>query len=147
MRAITTNWNNPAYASSATFVDKVTGNAVVIPALNPMNHRSMIDSVEAGAYVYQPDGFTLSDTTLATAPDDEDVVTVTVTLDSVPVSGVAVTAVSDDVDVATVSPAIAYTDEAGEVAFDVTSVADGVANITFTCGTATDDCEVTVTTP
>ena len=107
----------------------------------------MVDSVEAGAYVYQPDGFVLSDTTLATAPDDEDVVTVTVTLDSVPVSGVAVTAASDDTDLATVSPAIAYTDESGVVSFDVTSIADGVANITFTCGTATDDCVVTVTTP
>jgi ABC-type antimicrobial peptide transport system permease subunit len=85
MRAITTNWNNSAYALSATFVDKVSGNAVTVPALNPMNHRSMVDSVESGAYIYQPDELTVSDETLATAPEDEDEVTVTVNLDSVPV--------------------------------------------------------------
>ena len=147
MRAITTNWNNAAYAQSATFVDKVSGNAVVVPALNPMNHRSMVDSVEAGAYVYQPDAFLVSEATLATAPEDEDVVTVTVTYDSEPVSGVAVKAVSDDVEVATVSPAMGYTNELGEVEFTITSVDDGVAEITFSCGTATDVTEVTVTTP
>jgi hypothetical protein len=52
MREITTNWNNAAYSLSATFVDKITGNAVTIPALNPMNHRSMIDSVESGGYSF-----------------------------------------------------------------------------------------------
>ena len=147
MRAITTNWNNAAYALEATFVDKVTSNAVVIPALNPMNHRSMVDSVESGAYVYQPDGFSLSDETLATAPEAEDEIIVTVTLASVGVSGVAVKAVSDDTDVATVSPALGYTNEDGEVLFTVVSVADGEATISFTCGTETDDCVVTVTTP
>jgi hypothetical protein len=147
MRAITTNWNNAAYAQTATFVDKVSGNAVVIPALNPMNHRSMIDSVESGSYIYQPDSVSTDPGTLAPAPDDEDVVEVTVTLDSVAVAGAPVRASSDDEDVATVSPAIAYTSEAGTVQFTVTSVADGEATITFACGNESDTTVVTVTTP
>ena len=147
MRAITTNWNNSAYALSATFVDKVSGNAVTVPALNPMNHRSMIDSVEAGAYIYAPDSVVSDPATLATAPDDEDVVTVTVELDSVPVAGAPVRAVSADPAVVTVSPTLAYTDENGEVTFDVVSVADGVEDITFSCGNVSDTTEVTVATP
>lgn len=147
MRAITTNWNNAAYAQSATFVDKVSGNHVVIPALNPMNHRSMIDSVESGGYIYQPDLVAVDEATLATAPEDEDVVEVTVTLDSAAVFGAPVKAVSDDVEVATVSPALAYTDEEGKVSFTVVSVDDGVAEITFSCGTESEVTEVTVTTP
>jgi hypothetical protein len=134
MRAITTNWNSSAYASAATFVDKVSGNAVTVPALNPMNHRSMVDSVESGAYIYQPDELTVSDETLATAPEDEDEVTVTVNLDSVPVAGAPVRATSADPAVVTVSPALAYTDENGEVVFTVVSVDDGEEDITFACG-------------
>jgi hypothetical protein len=147
MRAITTNWNNSAYALSATFVDKVSGNAVTVPALNPMNHRSMIDSVESGAYIYAPDSVVSDPATLSTEPDDEDVVTVTVELDSVPVVRAPVRATSADPAVVTVSPALAYTDENGEVTFDVVSVADGVEDITFSCGNVSDTTEVTVATP
>ena len=147
MRAITTNWNNSAYALSATFVDKITGNAVTIPALNPMNHRSMIDSVESGGYIYAPDSVVSDPATLATEPDDVDTVTVTVELDSVPVVGAPVRAVSADPTVVTVSPFIGYTDDNGEVVFTVTSIADGVEDITFSCGNVSDTTEVTVTTP
>ena len=147
MRAITTNWNNSAYALSATFVDKITGNAVTIPALNPMNHRSMIDSVESGGYIYAPDSVVSDPATLATEPDDVDTVTVTVELDSVPVVGAPVRAVSADPTVVTVSPFIGYTDDNGEVDFTVTSIDDGVEDITFSCGNVSDTTEVTVTTP
>jgi hypothetical protein len=147
MRAITTNWNNAAYALSATFVDKITGNAVTIPALNPMNHRSMIDSVESGGYIYAPDSVVSDPATLATEPDDVDTVTVTVELDSVPVVGAPVRAVSADPTVVTVSPFIGYTDDNGEVDFTVTSIDDGVEDITFSCGNVSDTTEVTVTTP
>jgi hypothetical protein len=147
MRAITTNWNNAAYALEATFVDKVTGNAVVVPALNPMNHRSMVDSVEAGAYVYQPDSIVADPATLALAPEDTDEVAVTITLDSVPVSGVAVLSGVDFPEFATVSPSLAYKGDDGVAVFTVTAVDDGVATVIFTCGTITDDTEVTVTTP
>jgi hypothetical protein len=147
MREITTNWNNAAYALSATFVDKITGNAVTIPALNPMNHRSMIDSVESGGYIYAPDSVVSDPATLATEPDDVDTVTVTVELDSVPVVGAPVRAVSADPTVVTVSPFIGYTDDNGEVDFTVTSIDDGVEDITFSCGNVSDTTEVTVTTP
>ena len=147
MRAITTNWNNSAYALSASFVDKVTGNAVTVPALNPMNHRSMVDSVESGAYIYTPDSVAASTNALATEPEDENVVTVTVELDSVPVVGAPVRAVSADPAVVTVSPALAYTDDNGEVDFTLVSVADGVEDVTFSCGNVSDLTEVTVATP
>ena len=147
MREITTNWNNSAYSLSATFVDKITGNAVTIPALNPMNHRSMIDSVESGGYIYAPDSVVSDPATLATEPDDVDTVTVTVELDSVPVVGAPVRAISADPTVVTVSPFIGYTDDNGEVDFTVTSIDDGVEDITFSCGNVSDTTEVTVTTP
>lgn len=153
MRAITTNWNNSAYASAATFVDKVSGNAVTVPALNPMNHRSMIDSVESGGYIYQPDGLVLDPPwdseggPVETEPEDENVYTVTITLDSVPVVGAPVRADSSDPDVISVSPAIGYTNDDGEVDFVVTSVADGGEDVTFACGTINEFVSFSVTTP
>jgi hypothetical protein len=144
MRDITTNWNNSAYNSSTIFVDRATGTTVTIPANKAVDVRSMFDSVQSGAYFTNPTSATSSEETLATAPEDED--TVTVTLD--PVSGgFPVRAVSDDTDVATVSPALGRTLANGTVVFTITSVADGEATITFTAGTRTDTVVVTVTTP
>lgn len=147
MREITTNWNNAAYALSATFVDKITGNAVVIPALNPMNHRSMIDSVDAGAYIYAPDSVSVDQSTVAFNVGDTDVLTVTVELDSNPVEGAPVRATSADPDVVTVSPSVGYTDANGEVVFTVEGIDDGAEDVTFNCGNVSDTTTVTVTTP
>ena len=144
MRDITTNWNNSAYNSSTIFVDRATGSTVTIPANKAVDVRSMVDSVQSGAYFTNPTSATSSEETLATAPEDED--TVTVTLDPVS-AGFPVRAVSDDTDVATVSPALGRTLSNGTVVFTITSVADGEATITFTAGTRTDTVVVTVTTP
>jgi len=144
MRDITTNWNNSAYNSQTIFVDRATGSTVTIPANKPVDVRSMVDSVQSGAYFNNPTSLTASEETLATAPEDTDAVTVTV--DPV-VAGMLVTAVTNDSGVATVSPASGRTLANGTVVFTITSVAAGEATITFTAGTRTDTVVVTVTDP
>ena len=140
MRDITTNWNNSAYNSSTIFVDRATGSTVTIPANKAVDVRSMFDSVQSGAYFNNPTSATVSDDTLAIAVEETD--TVTVTLDPV-VAGMLITAVTDDDDVATVSPASARTLANGTAVFTVTAVAEGEATLTFTCGTRTDTVAVT----
>jgi hypothetical protein len=140
MRDITTNWNNSAYNSSTIFVDRATGSTVTIPANKAVDVRSMVDSVQSGAYFNNPTSATVSDDTLAIAVEETD--TVTVTLDPV-VAGMLITAVTDDDDVATVSPASARTLANGTAVFTVTAVAEGEATLTFTCGTRTDTVAVT----
>jgi hypothetical protein len=144
MRDLTTNWNSSAYYDQTIFVDRATGSTVTIPANKPVDVRSMQDSVQSGSYFNNPTSATASIETLASAPEDEDAVTVT--LNPV-VAGMLITAATDDGDVATVSPASARTLANGTAAFTITSVADGEATITFTCGTRTDTVVVTVTTP
>ena len=144
MRSITTNWNNSAYNSAGTFVDVISGNTVTIPANTPVDFRALVDSVENGAYVYNPDSVVASPDTLSTAADDVDTTTVTVTLSSVAVENAPILAASDDEGVATVSPAKANADASGQYVFTITSVASGSATITFTSGTATDTLAVTV---
>jgi hypothetical protein len=61
---------------------------------------------------------------------DNDIVTATLTLDGVAVEGVALTGTSSDTDVATVT-GDGNTNASGQVAFTVTSVAAGVATVTF----------------
>jgi hypothetical protein len=100
----------------------------------------MVDSVQSGAYFNNPTSATVSDDTLAIAVEETD--TVTVTLDPV-VAGMLITAVTDDDDVATVSPASARTLANGTAVFTVTAVAEGEATLTFTCGTRTDTVAVT----
>jgi hypothetical protein len=140
MRDITTNWNNSAYNSSTVFVDRATGSTVTIPANKAVDVRSMVDSVQSGAYFNNPTSATVSDDTLAIAVEETD--TVTVTLDPV-VAGMLITAVTDDDDVATVSPASARTLANGTAVFTVAAVAEGEATLTFTCGTRTDTVTVT----
>jgi len=144
MRAITTNWNNSAYNSAGTFLDRKTGTSVTIPANTPVNFRGMVDSVESGAYSYAPDTVVADPGTLAPSVEDVDVVEVTVTLSSVAVDGAPIKAVSDDVEVATVSPAFANANSQGKYIFTITSIAEGEATITFTSGSQTDTCAVTV---
>jgi len=144
MREITTNWNNPDYANETIFVDVATGATVTIPANTPVNVRSMIDSVQSGAYFNNPTAITASEETLATAPEDTDQVTVTV---APVVSGMLIKAVTNNGSVATVSPASARTLANGTAVFTITSVADGEATITFSAGTRTDTVVVTVTDP
>lgn len=144
MRSITTNWNNSAYNSATTFLDKATGTSITVAANTPVNVRAMIDSVEAGAYTYAPDSLVADPATLSTVADDVDTVTVTVTLSAAAVDGAPISAASDDVAVATVSPAFANANSSGEYVFSVTSVASGSATITFTCGAQTDTVAVTV---
>jgi hypothetical protein len=144
MREITTNWNNPAYANETVFVDQATGFIVTIPANTPVNVRSMIDSVQSGAYFNNPTAVTASEETLATAPEDVDVVTVT--LDPA-IGGFPIRATTSAAGVATVSPALGRTLADGTVVFTITSVADGTATITFTAGNRTDTVVVTVTDP
>lgn len=145
MRSITTNWNNTAYNSAGTFVDVISGNTVTIPANTPVDFRALVDSVENGAYVYNPDTLTATPATIASAPDDVDTVVVNVTLSSAAVENAPIKASSSDVTKATVSPAIANADASGNYTFTVTSVAAGSATLTFTSGTATDTVAVTVT--
>jgi hypothetical protein len=140
MRDITTNWNNSAYNSSTIFVDRATGSTVTIPANKAVDVRSMVDSVQSGAYFNNPTSATVSDDTLAIAVEETD--TVTVTLDPV-VAGMLITAVTDDDEIATVSPASARTLANGTAVFTVTAVAEGEATLTFTCGTRTDTVVVT----
>lgn len=147
MRDITTNWNNSAYNSQTVFVDYATGNTVTVPANTPVNVRSMYDSVGAGTYQVNPGAIAASEETLATAPEDESEVTVTVTLGDAYVADTPVKAVSSAPAKATVSPALAWTATDGTATFTITSVADGEATITFTAGTRTDTTVVTVTDP
>jgi len=144
MREITTNWNNPDYANQTVFVDTATGATVTIPANTPVNVRSMVDSVSSGAYFSNPVGVTASESTLATAPDDIDAVTVTL---NPAIGGFPIRATTSAAGVATVSPALGRTLANGTVVFTITSVADGSATITFTAGTRTATVAVTVTTP
>lgn len=144
MRSITTNWNNSAYNSAGTFVDVISGNTVTIPANTPVDFRALVDSVENGAYVYNPDTVVANPDTLSTVADDVDTTVVTVTLSAAAVENAPILASSDDVAVATVSPAKANADANGQYTFTITSVASGSATITFTSGTATDTVAVTV---
>ena len=144
MREITTNWNNPDYANQTVFVDQATGATVTIPANTPVNVRSMLDSVQSGAYFNNPTAITASEETLATEPEDTDEVTVTL---NPAIGGFPIRATTDDGAVATVSPAVARTLADGTAVFTITSVADGEATITFTAGTRTDTVVVTVATP
>ena len=144
MRDLTTNWNNAAYNDETVFVDIASGLTMTIGANNPVNVRSMFDSVQAGTYFVNPTSIAVSDETLASDVSDEDEVTVTLT----PVTGfVRVTASTDDGTVATVSPAVVRTLVDGTAKFTITSVGAGVATITFTCGTRTATTVVTVTDP
>jgi len=147
MREITTNWNNAAYSLSATFVDKITGNAVTIPALNPMNHRSMIDSVESGGYIYQPDGIVADETTLALEVGDDSTVEITVTLDSVPVFGAPIRVFFDTPDIVSVDKTLAYTNELGKISFVLTADDDGSVEVFYECGGIAASTIVTVTQP
>jgi hypothetical protein len=144
MRSITTNWNNSAYNSATTFLDRATGISVTVPANTPVNVRAMVDSVDAGAYTYAPNALVATPATIASAEDDVDTVAVAVTLTSVGVAGAPIKAVSDDVEVATVSPVFANADSSGNYTFTITSVAVGEATITFTSGAQTDTTVVTV---
>jgi hypothetical protein len=144
MRDITTNWNNSAYANETVFVDFKTGNTVTIPAGKPVDVRAMYDSVSSGAYFVNPTSVTVDPDVLATAPEDEDTVTVTV---EGGVTSALVFAASEDTDIATVSPASAAVASDGTVTFTITSVAAGEVDVTFTCGTRTDTATVTVTDP
>ena len=144
MRDLTTNWNAAAYYNSTVFVDSATGNTMTIGADRPVDVRTMNDSVQAGQYKVDVDSCAASDATLATAVNDVDVVTVTVTLSSVAQAGYPVKASSSDVAKATVSPALGFTKADGTVDFTITSVATGSATITYTAGTATDTTAVTV---
>lgn len=144
MRSITTNWNNSAYNSAGTFVDTISGVSVTIPANTPVNFRAMVDSVEAGAYVYAPDTTTVTPDTLSTVADDVDTVTVAVTLSAAAVKNAPIFATTDDATVATVSPAKANADANGQFVFTITSVASGSATITFTSGATSDTVAVTV---
>lgn len=144
MRTITTNWNNSAYNNQTIFVDFASGSTVTVPAGNPVNVRSMYDSVGAGSYFVNPSAINVDEATLSTAPEDESEVVATV---DDGVVGALVTAVSDDEEIATVSPASGRVGPDGAFTFTVTSVADGEATITFTCGTRTDTTVVTVATP
>jgi hypothetical protein len=144
MRDLTTNWNNSAYNDQTIFVDIKTGQTLTIGANNPVNVRSMFDSVQAGAYFVNPTSIAVSDETLATDIADVDQVTVTLT----PVTGhVLVTASSNNGAVATVSPASVRTLANGTAVFTIISVGAGEATITFTCGTRTATTVVTVTDP
>lgn len=144
MRSITTNWNNSAYNSAGTFVDVKSNVTVTIPANTPVNFRSMVDSVESGAYVYNPDTLDASPATTTKAATQTQVVTVTVTLSAVGVENAPIRAVSSDVTKATVSPAFANANASGVATFTITAVATGSATITFTSGTRTDTTVVTV---
>lgn len=144
MRSITTNWNNSAYNSAGTFVDVISGNTVTIPANTPVNFRAMVDSVEAGAYVYNPSSVVANPDTLSTVEDDVDTTVVTVTLSSVAVENAPIKASTSNAAVATVSPAKANANASGQYTFTITSVGSGSATITFTSGTATDTLAVTV---
>ena len=141
MRDLTTDWNNAAYNNQTIFVDIASGQTLTIGANNPVNVRSMFDSVQAGAYFVNPTSITASDTTLATSEDDVDTVTVTLS----PVTAhVLVAASSSNAAVATVSPASVRTLANGTAVFTITSVAAGTATITYTCGTRTATTVVTV---
>jgi hypothetical protein len=144
MRNLTTDWNNAAYSNETVFVDKLTGNAMTIPANKAHAVRAMFDSVQAGAYLTNVDSISADPDAIASAEDDEDTVTVTVQFDGSDVAGFPVKANSDDTDVATVAPLFAYTNADGEASFVITSVAAGSATITFTAGTNTDTTAVTV---
>ena len=144
MRDITTNWNNSAYNNQTIFVDRATGTTVTIPANKPVDVRSMVDSVQSGAYFNNPTSVTASVETVASEPTDTDAVTVTLS----PVAGgFPVRASTSAAGVATVSPALGRTLANGTVVFTITSVAAGTATITFTAGTRTDTVAVTVTDP
>lgn len=147
MRTLTTNWNASAYYDETVFVDSASGNTMTIGANRPVDVRTMTDSVASGAYKVDADSISADPATLSTAPEDEDVVTVTVEADGGIVAGYPVKAVTGNADFATVAPKLAYTDENGEAVFTVTSVADGEATITFYAGTETDTTVVTVATP
>jgi uncharacterized protein YjdB len=144
MRSITTNWNNVAYNSAGTFVDVTSGVSVTIPANTPVNFRSMVDSVESGAYVYAPDALDATPATTTKAAAETQAVTVTVTLNSVGVENAPIKAVSSDVTKATVSPAFANANASGVAIFTITAVASGSATITFTSGAQSDTTVVTV---
>ena len=147
MRSLTTNWNNAAYYNETVFVDSLSGNTMTVGANRPVDVRTMFDSVESGSYKVDADSIAADPATLSTEPDDSDTVTVTVEAGGGVVGGYPVKAATDDADIATVSPKLAYTAADGTVTFTVVSVADGEATITFTAGTETDTTVVTVATP
>lgn len=147
MRSITTNPNNSAFNNSTVFVDGRTGNTMTVGASRAGDVRTMYDSVDSGIYRFDAGTISADPATVSSAPTDTDTVTVTVEISSVGVAGYPVKAVSDDTDLATVSPSLGFTKEDGTVVFTITSVADGEATITFTAGTQTDTTVVTVATP
>jgi len=144
MRDITTNWNNSAYNNQTIFVDRASGTTVTIPANKPVDVRSMVDSVQSGAYFNNPTSVTASVETVASEPTDTDAVTVTL---SPVVAGMLIRATTSAGSVATVSPASVRSLANGTAVFTITSVAAGTATITFTAGTRTDTVAVTVTEP
>lgn len=144
MRSITTNWNSSTYNNATTFVDKISGSSVTIPANTPVNVRSMIDSVESGGYIYQPDGVVVNQETLSTAVDDEDVVVVTITNSAVPVAGAPITVTFAETTIVSVSPMFAYAAANGTASFTITSLASGSAEVFFNCGDIAAETIVTV---
>jgi hypothetical protein len=148
MRTITTDYNNSAYASATKFTCVYSANGLTVAAGNPVNVRSMFDSVGAGDYVASATSMEIDSETSTPDVDGTDTITITAKISTTATAGIPVRAISDDPTVATVSPALARTKANGTVDFVITAVGADTEEATITFKTyGADDvtCAVTIT--
>ena len=145
MRSITTDYNNSSYNSATKFTDVYSANGVTIAAKNPVNVRSMMDSVGAGDYVLSADTIAIDHATATVAHGSTGTSVITATISSAATAGIPISVTSSDTTKATVSPALVRTKADGTASFTITGVAAGSATLTFkTYGATSVTCAVTV---
>jgi len=145
MNVLQTSWDDADYTAATVFVSVAGGATVTIPANDPVDVRSMHDSVLSGSYYVAPSA-------IAGGADQTSVTATVATINAActwngaGTPSVTITAASSATTIATVS-ASAVCNTSGTAVFTVTKVTTGTTTITLTGpGTsATDTVVITFT--